>query len=138
MQIQPIYSNINRPIFKGQFEQSKELNKLIQTATEKDLMEFSLMLDIINNSNDKNYFYIKEKKQTSLNPEKGFILWWQKHWDSFPEPCKTVMLKNIESNEELTPVLGKFINILKSIYHVDFDKDVKSHFQKQIVTKLTK
>ena len=138
MQIQSICNNINRPIFKGKFEANEDLNKLMNTASEKDLMEFSLMLDVINNSKDSNYFYIKEKKSNALNPDKGFILWCQEHWDSFPKPYKSVILDDINDDKKVAPVLGAFTGLLKSIYKVNFDKDIKSHFQKQIITKLSK
>lgn len=138
MQIQPICNNINRLIFKGKFEDNKDLSRLMNTASEKDLMEFSLMLDVINNSKDSNYFYIKEKKPNALNPDKGFILWCQEHWDAFPKPYKCVVLDNIDDDKKIAPVLGAFTGLLKSIYKVNFDKDIKSLFQKQIITKLSK
>ena len=138
MQIQPICNNINRTIFKGKFERTEDLNKLITSANEKDLMEFSLILDVINNSKDTNLFYIKEKKTSALNPEKGFVLWCQEHWDSFPKPYKSIIIDNLEDKNKIAPILGNFTTLLKSIYKVNFDKDIKTHFQKQIVTKLTK
>ena len=138
MQVQPICNNINRQVFKGKFEANNDLKKLMDSANDKDLMEFSLMLDVINNSKDSNYFYIKEKKPSILNPDKGFILWCQEHWDSFPKPYKSVILDDINDDKKVAPVLGAFTGLLKSIYKVNFDKDIKSHFQKQIVAKLSK
>ena len=138
MQIQPICNNINRSNFKGKFEANNDLNKLINSASDKDLMEFSLMLDVINNSKDSNYFYIKEKKPNALNPDKGFILWCQEHWDSFPKAYKCVVLEDLNNEKSIAPVLGAFTGLLKNLYRVNFDKDIKSHFQKQIVAKLTK
>ena len=96
------------------------------------------MLDVINNTNDKNYFYIKEKKPSTLNPDKGFILWCQEHWDSFPKPYKSCVVNDIENKSEIAPILGKFTSLLKTLYNVNFDKDIKSHFQKQITAKLVK
>ena len=138
MQIMPICSNINRPVFKGKFEPNEDLNKLLDFANEKDLMEFSLMLDVIQNANDSNIFYIREKKSTILNPDKGFILWCQEHWDSFPKPYKSCIVNDVESKAEIAPILGKFTSLLKTLYNVNFDKDIKSHFQKQITAKLVK
>lgn len=138
MQIQPIYNSINRPIFKGKFEANNDLNKLMNSASDKDLMEFSLMLDIINSSKDSNYFYIKEKKPNALNPDKGFILWCQEHWDSFPKPYKSVVLDDINDEKKVAPVLSAFTDLLKSVYKVNFDKDIKKYFQKQIAVKLSK
>ena len=138
MKIQPICSNINRPIFRGNFETSDALTKIMSTASEKDLMEFSLILDVINNSNDKKHFYVKEKKPSALNPDKGFILWCQEHWDSFPKPYKSVVIENLEDNDKISQILGNFTSLLKSVYKVNFDKDIKTHFQKQIASKLVK
>ena len=138
MQIQPICNNINRPIFKGKFEANNDLSRLMNSASDKDLMEFSLILDVINNSKDEKIFFVKEKKPSALNPDKGFILWCQEHWDSFPKPYKSVVLDNIDDDKKIAPVLGAFTGLLKSIYKVNFDKDIKSHFQKQIITKLSK
>ena len=138
MQIMPICSNIIRPVFKGKFEQSDELNKIVASASEKDLMEFSLILDVINNTNDKKYFYVKEKKTSALNPDKGFILWCQEHWDSFPKPYKSHIVKDFDDKAEIAPILGNFTSLLKTIYNVNFEKDIKSHFQNQISKKLVK
>ena len=138
MQIMPICSNINRPVFKGKFEPNEDLNKLLDFANEKDLMEFSLMLDVIQNANDSNIFYIREKKSTILNPDKGFILWCQEHWDSFPKPYKSCIVNDIESKVELAPILAKFTDLLKSVYKVNFEKDIKSHFKNQISKKMVK
>ena len=138
MQIMPISGNLCRSNFKGKFEANTELNKLMETANENDLMEFSLMLDVINSSSDEKIFFVKEKKPTYLNPDKGFILWCQEHWDSFPKPYKSVILDDINDDKKVAPVLGAFTGLLKSIYKVNFDKDIKSHFQKQIITKLSK
>ena len=138
MQIMPICSNINRPVFKGKFEPNEDLNKLLDFANEKDLMEFSLMLDVIQNANDSNIFYIREKKATILNPDKGFILWCQEHWDSFPKPYKSCIVNDIESKVELAPILAKFTDLLKSVYKVNFEKDIKSHFKNQISKKMVK
>jgi hypothetical protein len=138
MQIQSICSNINRPFFKGKFEANNDLNRLMDYASDKDLMEFSLMIDVINNSKDSNIFYIKEKKPSALNPDKGFILWCQEHWDSFPKPYKSCIVNDIESKVELAPILAKFTDLLKSVYKVNFEKDIKSHFKNQIVAKLSK
>ena len=109
----------------------------MNTASEKDLMEFSLMLDVINNSTDKKLFYIKEKKPSTLNPDKGFILWCQEHWDSFPKPYKSVVIDTMEEHK-FTTILGNFTSLLKSIYKVNFDKDIKTHFKNQISQKLVK
>lgn len=138
MQIMPICSSINRSNFKGKFERTADLNMLMSKANEKDLMEFSLILDIINNTNDSKYFYVKEKKTSALSPNKGFILWCQEHWDSFPKPYKSVLVDNLEDNSKIAPILGDFTSLLKSVYKVNFDKDIKTHFQRQIITKLTK
>ena len=138
MQVMPICSNINRQVFKGKFEANEDLNRLMNTASNKDLMEFSLMLDVINNSKDSNYFYIKEKKSNALNPDKGFILWCQEHWDSFPKPYKSCVVNDVENKTEIAPILGKFTSLLKSIYNVNFEKDIKSHFKNQISQKLVK
>ncbi len=138
MQIMPICSNINRPVFQGKFEQTEALEKLVKSSNEKDLMEFSLMLDVINNTNDKKYFYVKEKKPSALNPDKGFILWCQEHWDAFPKPYKSCVINDFDNKTELAPVLSKFTSLLKTLYSVNFDKDIKSHFQKQISKKLVK
>lgn len=124
--------------FKGKFEQSDELNKLLASANEKDLMEFSLMLDVINNTDDKKYFYVKEKKPSTLNPDKGFILWCQEHWDSFPKPYKSHIVNDVENKVEIAPILAKFTGLLKTLYNVNFEKDIKSHFQNQISKKLVK
>lgn len=138
MQIQPICNHINRPIFKGTFEQSEDLNKLMNVAPDKDLMEFSLLLDTINSSTDKRVFYVKEKRTSIINPDKGYILWCQEHWDSFPKPFKSVIVNDIDDTTSISPILSKFTDLLKSIYNVNFDKDIKSHFKKQIIAKLTK
>ena len=138
MQIQPICSNINRPIFRGNFETSEALTRIMNTASEKDLIEFSLLLDIINNTNDNKVFYVKEKKPSALNPDKGFILWCQEHWDSFPKPYKSITIDNMEDNSKIAPILKKFTSLLQSTYKVNFDKDIKAHLQKQILSKLVK
>ena len=138
MQVQSICNSINRLNFRGKFEKTEDLNKLISSARDKDLMEFSLMLDVINNSTDEKLFYIKEKKPSLLNPDKGFILWCQEHWDSFPKPYKSTIVNDFEDTKQIAPILGEFTSLLKSIYKVNFDKDIKTHFQKQIVAKLTK
>ncbi len=138
MQIQPICNSMNRQVFKGKFEATTDLEKLLKVANEKDLLEFSLILDVINDSRDSNLFYIKEKNPTFLNPDKGFILWCQEHWDSFPKPYKCVVLDDMNNEKSIAPILGAFTGLLKSLYKVNFDKDIKSHFQKQIIAKLSK
>ena len=138
MQVQPICNNINRQVFKGKFEANNDLKKIMDSANDKDLMEFSLMLDVINTSKDSKIFHIKEKKPSALNPDKGFILWCQEHWDSFPKPYKSIILDDTNNEKFLAPVLGDFTSLLKSLYKVNFDKDIKSHFQKQIIAKLSK
>ena len=43
-----------------------------------------------------------------------------------------------DNKTELAPVLSKFTSLLKTLYSVNFDKDIKFHFQKQISKKLVK
>lgn len=124
--------------FRGRFESSAELERIMSVANEKDLIEFSLMLDVINNTNDSKIFYVKEKKVSALNPEKGFVLWCQEHWDSFPKVYKNVVIDNMENNKKLSPVLKKFIDLLQSVYNVNLGNDIKKHLQKQIANKLFK
>lgn len=138
MQVNNITQKITSPRFAGKFEHTADLNKLMDSASEKDLMEFSLILDIINNSKDNNVFYIKEKTASALNPDKGFILWCQEHWDSFPKLYKSFIVDDTNDKKKIAPALGSFTSILKTIYHANFDKDVKSHLKNQVLTKLVK
>ena len=138
MQVHNITSKLTYNSFRGKFEPSEDLNKLISSASENDLMEFSLMLDVINGTKDENLFFIKEKKPTALSPDKGFILWCQEHWDAFPKAYKNFIVDDVNNTKEIAKALGCFTGILKAVYNVNFDKDIKRHFQKQIASKLMK
>ena len=138
MRINNTIQKITSTRFAGKFESSEDLNKLINTASEKDLLEFSLMLDVINGTKDENLFFIKEKKPTALSPDKGFILWCQEHWDAFPKAYKNFIVDDVNNTKEIAKALGCFTGILKAVYNVNFDKDIKRHFQKQIASKLMK
>ena len=129
---------IASPRFAGKFESTDDLKILMDSASEKDLMEFSLIVDVINNAKDNNIYFVKEKNTSTLNPDKGFILWCQEHWDAFPKAYKNFIVDDVNNTKEIAKALGCFTGILKAVYNVNFDKDIKRHFQKQIASKLMK
>lgn len=137
MRIQPIASSVGNS-FRGKFETNPILDKIIDNSNEKDLLEFSLMLDVINNTQDDKIYFVANKKETPISPQKGLVLWCHEHWDSFPKAYRTVEMPDPEDTKQLALVLKSFTSILKRVYSVNFDSDLKNFFKTQIGHKLVK
>ena len=134
MRIQAINNNCLNTRFNGKFEQSEELDLIMNSSNEKDLAEFSLVLDTINNTPDKMCYYVRKKQETFSNPASGFDLGAQENWDSFPKKYKTVIVENFEESK-FGKVLKEFTNTLKVSYNIHFNKE---ELQRQISKKLAK
>ena len=135
MRINAINNNIYlNTSFTAKIEQSEELDLITSQASEKDLAEFSLVLDEVNNASDRKSYYVRQKKKTYTNPEKGFDIWEQQNWDSFPKKYKTILVESFEEGK-LSGVLKQITDSLKITYNIKFDKP---QLQKQISKKLAK